>query len=145
MRFAPLSFSDNCNVYLYSPSGALQHTLSKHRGAISALAFSAGSEQLASGCANKEIVVWDPRAGTPLVLGMQGYHTARITCLQWSAGSVLASGGVDATINVWDLTEKKPKQQIKLAHQGGVTAIAFVSEGTLASAGLDACIKTWTV
>lgn len=138
-------FGDNFAVAVLSPSGAVVKTLSKHRGAISALAFTADSARLASACSNKEIVVWDPREGTPLITGLQGYHSARVSSLAWSAAGVLASGGVDQTVLVWDLDNKKTKHTMKLAHQGGVTAVCFVSEDTLASAGLDACIKLWAV
>ena len=77
---------------------------------------------------------------------MNGYHTARVSCLAWSADGVLASGGVDATIFVWDLENKKSKHKIVQAHKdGAVKALCFTKPNELASAGNDACIKRWSV
>jgi len=113
--------------------------------AISALAFSADCAHIASGCANKEIVVWDVTARAPLVTGLQGFHTARISSLAYSAAGVLASAGIDSTMLVWDLEAKKPKTKTTLCHtEGGINNLVWVDESTIATAGSDACIKTWT-
>jgi len=144
--------ADN-KVRLLTAAGGEEKVLDKHIAAISCLAYAPGSKRLASGCANKEIVIWDVGAGTPLSWGLQGFHPTRITCLTFSAAGVLASGGVDGSIIVWgDLPAGpfKPPPKHKLhgstTHAGGVSALAFVGDGAvLASAGLDACIKTWTV
>jgi hypothetical protein len=135
--------SDN-NVRLLDATGEVKATLCQHKGPISCVAFSADSSRVASGCANKEIVVWDTVGGTPLVTGLSGFHTTRISCLAFSPAGLLASGGVDGALFVWD--GKAVKHKMPLAHAGGVSALAFLSGGdTLASAGLDACIKTWAI
>ena len=118
--------------------------LSAHRDAISALAFSPGGERLASGCANKAIVVWDVASRAPLVTGLDGFHAARITSLAWSPSGKLASASVDASLIVWDLTEKKPVLKKGLHHADCITAIAFQDDETLATAGQDAFIKLVT-
>lgn len=136
--------SSDCNVRLLDVAGKVQATLSQHKGPISCVAFSADSARVASGCANKEIVVWDAVGRTPLVTGLSGFHTTRISCLVFSPSGLLASGGVDGALFVWD--GKAVKHKMPLAHSGGVSALAFLSGGsTLASAGLDACIKTWDI
>ena len=57
---------------------------------------------------------------------------------------MLASGGVDSTINVWDLENKKVTNQAKLCHTGGgINALVFVGDTTVATCGSDGCIKTW--
>lgn len=120
--------------------------LMQHRAGVSALAFAPDGVRLASGCKNKELVVWDATNGTMLVKGLGGFHAATITQLAWSAAGVLASAGVDAQIIVWNIEEKTTKHKIRLAHaSGGVTALTFVDEGTLASGGQDAVIKLWNV
>jgi len=112
--------------------------------AISALAFSPDGSKLASGCANKEIVVWHVVDMSILVKGLQGFHTARISCFAWNSSGTLASGGVDSTILVWDLETKKPTASYKLAHaSGGVNALCFVDDATVVSCGSDAVIKSW--
>jgi len=127
------------------PGLAQTTKLALHRDAVSALAFSPGSERLASGCANKAIVIWDVQAGTPLVTGLEGFHAARITSLAWSPGGKLASSGVDASLIVWDLETKKPKLRMALLHAEPITAIAFKDDETLATASQDAHIKLLSV
>ena len=92
-------------------------------------------------------VVWDAQAGTPLVTGLSGFHSARISCLAWSIdGSALASGGVDALIVVWDLENKKAKHKLPLAHTAGaIKQLVWTGPAELTSGGGDGCIKRWTV
>ena len=81
--------------------------------------------------------MWDATSGTPLVTGLQGFHTAKVSCMTWSPGGVLASGGVCSSVNVWDLEAKKPKHALKLLHSnGGVNALCFSDESTLVTCGL---------
>jgi len=134
-------------VHLLLPDGTEKAALARHRDKISTVAFSPKSDRVASGCANKEIVVWDALAGTPLVTGLQGFHTARISTLAWSFdGSALASGGVDAQIIVWDLEAKAAKHKLPLAHTGGaIRALVWSGPAEIASGGGDGCIKRWAV
>jgi len=136
---------DDNDVHVLGPDGSEKHCLKQHKGAISCVAFAPGGARLASGCANKEVVVWDPKTGVKLVAGLSGYHTARLSTLAWTPdGVTLASGGVDASIIVWDLEAKKAKSTIKLAHTGGaIRGLTFASPTELYSTGGDACIKKW--
>jgi len=128
-------------VQLYSASMEVSHKLERHKDSVAALAFTKASERLASGCANKEIVIWDPRAGTPLFTGLSGFHNARISVLGWSLEGKLASGGVDGFLLLWD-DEFKAPTKIKAAHVGEVTGLAFKAN-TVISSGGDAAIKVW--
>ena len=90
------------NVHVLLPDGSEKLCLARHKDKLSCVAFAPKSDRLASGCANKEIVVWDAQDGTPLITGLSGFHTARISCLAWAPdGSSFASGGVDAALIVW--------------------------------------------
>lgn len=132
-------------VYLLDTAGGVVAKLERHKMAISALAFAPDCATLASGCANKEIVVWDVTARAPLVTGLQGFHTARLSSLAYSAAGVLASAGIDSTLLVWDLEAKKPKTKTTLCHtEGGINKLVWVDDSTIATAGSDACIKTWS-
>ena len=133
-------------MHILLPDGSEKLCLEKHRDQISCVAFSPKADKLASGCANKEIVIWDANAGTPLVTGLNGFHTARISCLAWSPGGTLASGGVDATVLVWDLDNKAVKHKLVQAHMGGaIAAISFLSDTEFVSTGGDCCIKKWAI
>merc|ERR1719399_135530 len=132
-------------VCLLDASGGVVAKLERHKMSISALAFAPDCATLASGCANKEIVVWDVTARAPLITGLQGFHTARISSLAYSAAGVLASAGIDSTLLVWDLEVKKPKTKLMGCHtEGGINKVVWVDDSTVATAGSDACIKTWT-
>mmetsp|Transcript_17184 Transcript_17184/g.28802 ORF Transcript_17184/g.28802 Transcript_17184/m.28802 type:complete len:540 (-) Transcript_17184:456-2075(-) len=135
-------------VYMFDTGCNLKFKLEQHRGVLSCLSFSPGGDKLVSGCANKELAVWEAKTGTLLNKGLSGFHLARISSIAWSpAGSHFATGGVDCSVLIWEnMPEiKSPKHSLKLAHPGGVTALAFTDEGTVASAGLDACIRTWSL
>jgi len=134
-------------VHLLQPDGTEKTKLSKHREKLSCVAFSPTGDKLASGCANKEVVVWDTQAGTPLYAPGTGFHTARVVCLAWSpSGEALASGGVDAQIIVWDVPNKAVKHKIALAHTAGaIRQICWTSPSEVCSGGGDACIKRWSV
>jgi WD40 repeat protein len=135
--------SDNI-VHVLGPDGGELFKLERHRDAISAVAFSIDCAKLASGCANKEIVIWSTVDGSPLITGLQGFHSAKISTLAWSPGGTLASGGIDAAILVWDAQEGKVVTKKTQAHiAGAVTALIFVEDSTLVSCGYDACVKVW--
>ena len=103
----------------------------------------------ASGCSNKEVVVWDLVGGTKLHAPGTGFHPGRISCLAWGPGGdgLLASGAISGNIIVWDFSNSAPKKEdIKLAHiGGGVNSLAWVAADELASCGADAMVKTWKV
>jgi WD40 repeat protein len=133
-------------VHVLGPDGNELFKLERHKDAISVVAFSADCTKIASGCQNKEIVIWSSVDGTPLVTGLQGFHTARISAFGWSPGGTLASAGVEGMIIVWEVAEKEAKAAFKKpqAHiAGAVTALVFQDDKTLISTGFDACIKVW--
>jgi len=136
---------DDNDVHVLGADGSEKLALKQHKGAISCVAFAPGGARLASGCANKEVVVWDPKSGEKLVSGLSGFHAARISMLAWTPdGVTLASGGVDASIIVWNLEAKQAKSKIALAHTGGaIRGLTFASATELYSTGGDACIKKW--
>ena len=91
--------------------------------------------------------MWSTVDGTPLVTGLQGFHTARVKALLWSPdGSTLASAGLDSVVLVWDLEAKKAKHKFTNAHaSGGASALAFPDAKVLISCGMDSTIKLWSI
>jgi WD40 repeat protein len=96
------------HMFAVAATGELQpHAiLVKHRGAVTALAFSNSDRMLASGDANREVLIWEEceKTWAVKVSGMV-YHTARVTCLSWAPdGQRLASGGASVmhcTVYCW--------------------------------------------
>src|SRR5438128_8674069 len=73
-------------------------------------------------------------------------HADWVNCLEFSPqDSMLASGGADGTIVLWDVTEKTMAACLQ-AHSDGVNVVAFSPDGkTLASGGLDQIVRMWDV
>jgi WD40 repeat protein len=60
-------------------------------------------------------------------------------------GQILASGGQDQTVRLWEVPNGRELARWQ-AHAGGVTALAFDPHGeTLASAGADGTLRLWNI
>jgi len=121
--------------------------LERHRGEVTGCKYSPDGARLATCDGNREVLVWDPAAGTVAVDKMV-FHRARVTCVGWSADGVrLATGSLDGQIIVWD-TAKPPMEghvRVDRAHVGGVTALEWVGADKIVSGGFDSCVKSWAV
>jgi len=72
-------------------------------------------------------------------------HTARVRAIAYSPdGQLVASGGDDATIRLWNAVTGKNHGSVLRGHQGAVLAVAFASDGhSVISAGGDGTIRVW--
>lgn len=61
-------------------------------------------------------------------------------------GSLLLSGGEDASLAVWDLSAKKLKRRMEGWHQREIRAVAFRKDGKIAvSCSMDDRLRVWQV
>jgi WD40 repeat protein len=139
--------------------------LTGHTDAVSALAFSPrggflGEGFLATGSFDGTARLWvysvgekKPRGGVfePFLGAVRHRHTLGghrgvvMTVAFAPAGKVLATGGMDATIRLWDAATGKQKHVLK-EHRSWVNGLAFSEDGKLlASASSDATVKLWNV
>jgi WD40 repeat protein len=106
--------------------------------------FSPGGA-LASAGQDGEILVWDnPRGGTgPALTG----HRGAVNSLAFSGdGRVLASGGDDHTIRLWNPSVLRPLGTPLAGHRDDVTSLSFSRDGgILASADAAGRILLWDV
>eukprot|EP00960_Hanusia_phi_P011518 336300-Hanusia_phi.AAC.1 len=109
-------FHPNCN---YVATGSLDKTcrlwdithgecvrlFKGHRSPISCLAVSPCGKLLASGSDSGELLVWDI-ASSKCVFELPG-HEGGVLSVEFSSGegSLLASGGLDCTVRLWDMTQ----------------------------------------
>ena len=73
-------------------------------------------------------------------------HSEKVNSVAFSPdGKTLASGSVDKTIEIWDVSSGEVKATL-LGHGGSVDSVVFSPDGrTLASASEDKTIKLWGV
>jgi WD40 repeat protein len=151
-----------------SPRGQLLTTLQGHTGVIWGVALSDDGHLLASGSFDGNITVWEApfsegdaperwagrspasegsvdetTADVQPVMALKG-HTGGVRCIALtSEGRLLASGGYDETVRLWDV----PHAQLLAAfpgHTGGVRGVALSAHGELlASGSFDGTIRLW--
>ena len=93
-----------------------------HTGNITAMACSPSGKLLASADDGGIIILWDLALGR-LKKRMRGHARGGIWSLSWSMeSSVLASGGADGTVRVWDVDPPEPVKDSGTVSQGRVIA-----------------------
>jgi WD40 repeat protein len=128
------------------PDGALVRVLGSAAGISGKAAFSPDGRLVALCGEGRRLRVWAVADGTLLHAG-----DARSRSLAWHpSGDVLATGGRDGSIRLWDLTAAgdtlaEPHVDLR-GHTGIVYALAFSPDGTrLASGSEDTTIRLWDI
>jgi WD40 repeat protein len=94
------------------------------------------------------LLVLSAMAGTPRAWAQKPQameaHTGEVSAIAFSSdGKLLATGGADTLVKVWDVATRKELRTLR-GHTSGINAVAFTADGkTLASAGPDKTIKLW--
>jgi WD40 repeat protein len=125
-------------------------------GRPASLAFGPRALLLASGLGNGDIWLWDRDQGRAFRYSdptTQDFVNRAVQAVAFSSdGSLLASGGADHTVRLWEVGTKRP-QGAALSpygpalkgHGAMVTGVAFGADGILASTDGDGAVRLWTV
>jgi WD40 repeat protein len=166
-RASKISISpDGKTLAVASGSGKLylwdvqKHTLirefpPKLPGFLSAVAFSADGNWLATGGEARDIVVWNTQTWKSQILdtGHQGW-VHRIAFGPIKSQTILASASQDGSIKIWDFSKKRSPLLREIREpdilpndsKNEVFALDFSNDGQfLASGGKDAKIRLWNV
>ena len=153
---------DDCNIYIYSVSSSdsanplVEYHVIKggHLKAVQSIALSHDGTKLAAADSRDVCVYSTFDYSTIVSKGRWCFHTQRIACLTWSTDdAILASGGNDDDIFLWNVQKKMKRIHYRFAHRGGVTGLRFVGENAndgsgdmmLVSVGNDGCVNFWDV
>ena len=71
-------------------------------------------------------------------------HTELITCLVINLDNLLATGGDDKVIKLWDLREGQLTCTLE-SHTGGVKCLCFAPDNLLASGSEDRTVRLWDI
>jgi WD40 repeat protein/serine/threonine protein kinase len=112
--------------------------------AMKALAFSPSGRQIAVGVGNS-IVLRD--VFTHERIALANAHSKRVNFLAFAAGGkILASGGDDGVVKLWDLSSAVPREIVGLTVGFNITCVAFSMDGkTLAASSFRGPINRWDV
>jgi WD40 repeat protein len=142
-----VSGSGDSMVRVWRTAAAPQRELDDHVAPIRCLAFAPDGSCLVTGSGHvylpdHTVRVWDAATGLRRLPPLQG-HTDNVLCMAVSRGGrLVASGGRDRTLRLWDGRSGAPLAC--LDHPLRVESVALTPDGTrLASGCLDRLIRVW--
>jgi WD40 repeat protein len=138
-----VAFDDGTVTWLDGASGSLRHAeKSPTERGIAVLEYSPGGDLLAGSNQLGELVLWR-RDGT--LLPSPPRRAANVLALAFSQDNrLLASGGVDNTIQLWDIANARVIRTL-VGHTSAVTALGFAHRSDiLVSGSEDSTLRVWS-
>lgn len=121
----------------------VQFTLREHTRSVCVVKFSPDGKLLASGSADKSVIVWNPFDGT-MICKLEGMHKTGINDLAWSPCSkYIISVADDTYMCLWDVTAKCCIRVLR-GHQNYVFCVNYNDAGNvIVSGSFDETIRLW--
>ncbi|OCH91364.1 WD40 repeat-like protein [Obba rivulosa] len=131
-------------IRLWNPeTGEVLAVLKGNPSPVTSICFSMSGLRLISSSWDGAVRVWDMASIGPTSTESAGHQTA-VTCLAYSSdGQLVASGGADRRIIVWDALTGEHKQTLE-GHDSEILHVAFSPDGTrlISTASQDHC-RVW--
>uniref|UniRef100_A0A8C7ZSA9 POC1 centriolar protein homolog B n=1 Tax=Oryzias sinensis TaxID=183150 RepID=A0A8C7ZSA9_9TELE len=132
------------NSFFPTEDPALERHFKGHKNAVTCVHFNPNSKQLASGSADKTVMIWNlaPKGRALRFFG----HQDAVTGVQFSpSGKRVASSSKDRTVRLWT-PSMKGECAVFRAHTAAVRSVAFSADGLrLVTASDDKSVKVWSV
>ncbi|KAI1131897.1 WD40-repeat-containing domain protein [Nemania abortiva] len=135
------------------PEGRLIQTYSAHGYEVLSLSVSADNARFASAGGDRAVFLWDVasaqtlrRFGSSASSGAHG-HSARVNSVVFAGDgdSLLVSGGLDASVRVWDVRSGSPKPvQVLSEAKDAVSALA-AHGAEIVAGSVDGRVRTYDV
>lgn len=123
-----------------SADGALLDRLLPEGGAI-CMALSPGGHELAVGCGDRRIRLYD--AGGTLLRVLEGHRDGPVSLDFSPDGALLASAAGDGQVLLWEVASGRQRVALR-GHQNAVRCVAVHPDGqTVASGGVDGEVRLW--
>ena len=112
---------------------------------INAVAFAGSPDRILAAGHDWKLTLFDARTPILPVHVFEGHESA-VQAVSFSAArNLIASGGADRTVRIWNAETFAPSR-IYRGHQDVVTALAFDNDGrTLASGDLAGAVRVWSM
>jgi WD40 repeat protein len=148
------SASGDCTVRLWvvvelkEKAASPVHVLQGHTYWVYSVSFSPDGRQLASGGSyDNSVRLWSMPEGVP---GPVLQHAGSVRCVAFSCSNLLASGGSDGIVRLWDVSgisqqQQKPMRELR-GHSSTISSMAFSPDGSqLVSGSWDKNLRLWSV
>jgi WD40 repeat protein len=130
--------SDEATVYVWETAGGKEQArFAAGNKAVTALAFAADDQWLASGSADGWVQVWGAASGTRQ--GGWKAHAAAVLALAFDpGGAALASAAADNAVQVWDVADGKPRWRAARRYRSRALTLAYSADGQSLAVGVEA-------